>query len=147
MGCEQQRVIDEVVSTTFLEKQSYTLSRICVPRLPGGITVEVTLFADRGERNTVFLEVESAAEAGNDIVSQMRETLNKLRGNLQAEGLNFRHVVNANVYLRDIKDFQGMNSVFRESFPENPPARTTAATLQPASQKSVLVEVALTAVR
>ena len=40
-----------------------------------------------------------------------------------------------------------MNSVFRENFPENPPARTTAATLQPASQKSVLVEVALTAVR
>jgi 2-iminobutanoate/2-iminopropanoate deaminase len=31
------------------------------------------------------------------------------------------------VYLNDLKDYQGMNEVFRGQFGENPPVRTTIA--------------------
>ena len=46
---------------------------------------------------------------------------------LKAAGLNFSDVVNSNVYLTDIKNFQAMNKVYKTYFPSNPPARTTIA--------------------
>ena len=76
----------------------------------------------------------------------MSATLEKLGEDLRQAGIGFEHVVNANVYLRKVEDFQGMNGEFRKVFAHHPPARTTVATLQPEQEQPVLVEVALIAV-
>ena len=44
---------------------------------------------------------------------------------LEAAGLALSHVVSARVFLTDLADFADMNRVYREAFPEGPPARAT----------------------
>ena len=147
-GCDSAPAVDRAFAAAFPKGVDYPRSRICLPRLPGGIATEITLFAESGDNaKTVYLETRSAAEAGGDIASQMSATLEKLGEDLRQAGIGFDHVVNANVYLRDVEDFQGMNGEFRKVFAESPPARTTVATLQPEQDRPVLVEVALIAVR
>jgi 2-iminobutanoate/2-iminopropanoate deaminase len=60
-----------------------------------------------------------------DIRSETRRTLKNIRAILAAAGSSLRSVVRVGVFLADLKDFDGMNEVFQEFFPENPPARTT----------------------
>lgn len=49
-------------------------------------------------------------------------------GELLAElGLGFENIVQGTVYLTDIADFQEMNAVYGEYFPQEPPARVTVA--------------------
>ena len=49
-----------------------------------------------------------------DIREQTRQTLANLRGVLAAAGLDFRHVVNMRVVLRNTEDFAAFNETFRE---------------------------------
>jgi 2-iminobutanoate/2-iminopropanoate deaminase len=63
-------------------------------------------------------------EAG-DIRSETRRTLLNIKGVLEAAGSSLREVVRVGVFLADIQDFGAMNEVYREFFPEDPPARTT----------------------
>jgi 2-iminobutanoate/2-iminopropanoate deaminase len=44
--------------------------------------------------------------------------------------MGLEHVVNANVYLKDIGQIDAMNAVFKTYFPKNPPARTTVQVIQ-----------------
>ena len=44
---------------------------------------------------------------------------------LEAAGLTFRDVVSARIYLTRAADFAAMNEVYREFFPDAPPARAT----------------------
>ena len=148
VGCDGAEAVDRAFDGAFPEGVGFPRSRICLPRLPGGIATEITLFAERGDDGkTVYLATRSAAEAGGDIASQMSATLEKLGEDLRQAGIGFEHVVNANVYLRNVEHFQGMNGEFRKVFQDSPPARTTVATLQPEQDRPVLVEVALIAVR
>ncbi len=147
LGCDSRQSVDQAFDSTFPEENNFPRSRVCLPRLPGGIATEITLFAEREGAETIYLATRSAPEAGGDIASQMSATLGKLGDDLRQAGIGFEHVVNANVYLRNVTDFQGMNSEFRKVFSDKPPARTTVATLQPEQEQPVLVEVALIAVR
>ncbi len=147
LGCDSAPAVDRAFAAAFPEGIDYPRSRICLPRLPGGIATEITLFAERGDGEAVYLATRSAPEAGGDIASQMSATLAKLGEDLRQAGIGFEHVVNANVYLRNVEDFQGMNGEFRKVFAESPPARTTVATLQPEQEQPVMVEVALIAIR
>ncbi len=60
-----------------------------------------------------------------DIRSEVRRTLQNIQAILQAAGSSLRDVVRVGVFLADINDFAAMNEVYRQFFPENPPARTT----------------------
>jgi 2-iminobutanoate/2-iminopropanoate deaminase len=40
-------------------------------------------------------------------------------------GMSLENVVKTTIFLTDLNDFQEMNSAYAESFPENPPARST----------------------
>jgi 2-iminobutanoate/2-iminopropanoate deaminase len=60
-----------------------------------------------------------------DIRSETRRVLKNIRAILDAAGSSLRSVVRVGVFLADLNDFDGMNEVFQEFFPENPPARTT----------------------
>jgi len=60
-----------------------------------------------------------------DIRSETRRVLLNIDAILRASGSSLREAVRLGVFLADLADFPAMNEVFREFFPENPPARTT----------------------
>lgn len=74
-----------------------------------------------------------------DIEAQTRQTLSNVQAVLRAGGADWDDVLKCNVYLKDMKDFQKMNAVFREVFPDDPPARTTVQT--PLAEQTMLVEI------
>ena len=59
------------------------------------------------------------------VEAQTRQALTNLSHILESadSGLNF--VIKTTVFLQNMSDFGGMNSVYAEFFPENPPARST----------------------
>ncbi len=60
-----------------------------------------------------------------DIEIQTKQTLNNIRAILKADGASMSEVVKVTTYLRNMKDFEGMDKVYSRFFPTNPPARTT----------------------
>jgi 2-iminobutanoate/2-iminopropanoate deaminase len=66
-----------------------------------------------------------------DIRSEARRTLSNIQAILKAAGSSMRDVVRVGVFLADMNDFGAMNEVYREFFPEDPPARTTVGVQLP----------------
>jgi 2-iminobutanoate/2-iminopropanoate deaminase len=62
---------------------------------------------------------------GSTIEEQTRRTLENLKAVLEAAGYHFSDILKVNIFLKSPSDFQGMNKVYQEYFPEAPPARTT----------------------
>lgn len=117
-----------------------------LPRLPGPIKTEITFVASRQsvERRVIapagasgqetrgllagdalYTRTESAPDAGPDFEEQFRGTLRSLESTLGQAGLAWRDVVHVNVYLAELGDAGRMDEIFRETFPREPPARTT----------------------
>jgi 2-iminobutanoate/2-iminopropanoate deaminase len=59
-----------------------------------------------------------------DIESETRQTLDNIKAVLSDAGSSLAQVVKMTVYLKDMENFATMNAVYKEYFPENPPART-----------------------
>ena len=74
-----------------------------------------------------------------DIEAQTRQTLSNVEAVLKEGGATWNDVLKCNVYLKDMSDFQKMNGIFSEIFPDNPPARTTVQT--PMAEETMLVEI------
>jgi 2-iminobutanoate/2-iminopropanoate deaminase len=66
-----------------------------------------------------------------DAASETRRTLQNIKAILEAAGSSLRDVVRVGVFLADLKDFDAMNAVYREFFPEDPPARSTVGAQLP----------------
>ena len=62
---------------------------------------------------------------GSEIEAQTDHVLQKLEKIAQAAGTSLDRCVKANVYLGPTSDFEGMDRVWKQWFPENPPARVT----------------------
>jgi 2-iminobutanoate/2-iminopropanoate deaminase len=77
------------------------------------------LLARNGRDNTVI---------NGDIAVQTKAVIDNAKDLLDAAGLALSHVVSARVFLTDLGDFQEMNRVYREHFPDAPPARATVGT-------------------
>jgi 2-iminobutanoate/2-iminopropanoate deaminase len=60
-----------------------------------------------------------------DIKDQTRLVLDNIATILKAAGSSLDKAVKCSVFLRDIRDFEAMNEVYKTYFKENPPARTT----------------------
>lgn len=60
-----------------------------------------------------------------DIETQTRQTLQNIKGILEASGFSLRDVVKVSVFLKNAEDFQKMNEIYETFFQENPPTRTT----------------------
>src|SRR5208282_3790646 len=63
-----------------------------------------------------------------DIQAETRQTLQNIRAILEAAGSSLKDVVRVGVFLADLNDFAAMNEVYKQFFPEDPPARTTVGT-------------------
>ena len=70
-----------------------------------------------------------------DIRSETRRVLRNVQVILIAGGSSLRDVVRLGVFMSDLKDFAAMNEVFKEFFPDNPPARTTVQVQLPKGLK------------
>ena len=62
---------------------------------------------------------------GADIEAQTHQTLQNVKGIIEASGFSLPDVVKVSVFLKNADDFQKMNAVYKTFFPENPPTRTT----------------------
>jgi enamine deaminase RidA (YjgF/YER057c/UK114 family) len=62
-----------------------------------------------------------------DIKVHTDSVLKQIEAELTKAGSSMEKVLKVNVYLHDIKDYDGMNEVFRGRFGPNPPVRTTIA--------------------
>jgi 2-iminobutanoate/2-iminopropanoate deaminase len=79
------------------------------------------------------------------IEAETRRALDNLRGVLAAAGFGLGEVVQAQVFLADLKDFEAMNRVYAAYFPKDPPARATVQVA--ALPRGARIEIALVAVR
>lgn len=81
----------------------------------------------------------TGAFAGEDIVTQTRQSLTNVKNILEAAGYALSDVVKTTVLLADIADFAAMNAVYAEFFTENCPARACFAVKD--LPKGALVEI------
>jgi 2-iminobutanoate/2-iminopropanoate deaminase len=76
--------------------------------------------------NLVFVAGKGEHGPG-DIGVHTTSVLDQIEAELKKNGSSMDKVLKVNVYLHDIKDYDGMNAAFRGRFGPNPPVRTTIA--------------------
>ncbi len=76
--------------------------------------------------NLVFISGVGYHQAG-DIKVHTKGVLDQIQQQLEKAGSSMNKVLKCNVYLADLKDYDGMNEVFRGRFGAEPPVRTTIA--------------------
>jgi 2-iminobutanoate/2-iminopropanoate deaminase len=76
--------------------------------------------------NLLFIAGKGAHFKG-DIKEHTKHVLDEIEKELTNAGSSMDKVLKCNVYLNDLKDYQGMNEVFRGRFGDEPPVRTTIA--------------------
>jgi 2-iminobutanoate/2-iminopropanoate deaminase len=76
--------------------------------------------------NLLFLSGIGAHFPG-DIKAHTKHVLDEIQKKLEASGSSMDKVLKCQVYLADLKDYQGMNEVFMGRFGSEPPVRTTTA--------------------
>jgi 2-iminobutanoate/2-iminopropanoate deaminase len=84
-----------------------------------------------------------AMEEGR-IEAETRNIMESFKGLFQEVGVEFGDVVKGTVYLADVADYGGMNQVYGEYFPQDPPARECIGAGQILSDG--LVEISFVAV-
>jgi len=87
---------------------------------------------------------ETLAMENGRVEAETRNIMESFRGLFQELGVEFGDVVQGTVYLADVGDYAGMNQVYGEFFPNNPPARECIAAGQILSDG--LVEISFIAV-
>ena len=60
-----------------------------------------------------------------DIKEETRQVLDNLDAILKGGGSSWKYAVNLTVFITDFDFFPELNTVFKEYFPEEPPARST----------------------
>lgn len=141
-------------------------ARLADPRFK----VEIQCIAARGAKKVVVAAGESAAgrpfspavQVGDrlflsgfvgrgregypaGVAAQTRRVLERLAATLAAAGMSFADVVNAEVYLSDVRFYAAMNEVYGKTMPKPPPARATVGSQLMSPE--ALVEIAMIAVR
>ena len=59
------------------------------------------------------------------IAAETRQTLENIKGILEAAGSSMDKAVATFVFMTDLSEFSAMNAVYAEYFPNEPPGRTT----------------------
>lgn len=76
-----------------------------------------------------------------DIGGMTRRIFANLEAVLEAAGTSLARAVKVTVFLADMNDFQSMNSVYAEFFPDSPPARSTVQVARLPRDARIEVEV------
>lgn len=65
------------------------------------------------------------------ITAETERALLNISAVLEAAGSSLKHVVKTTVFLKDLQDFQQMNSVYEQFFGDSLPARSTVQAILP----------------
>ena len=76
--------------------------------------------------NLVFIAGKGYHKEG-DIKVHTKAVLDEIQAELENAGSSMDKVLQCRVFLNDLKDYAGMNEVFRGRFGDEPPVRTTIA--------------------
>jgi 2-iminobutanoate/2-iminopropanoate deaminase len=76
--------------------------------------------------NLLFIAGVGAHYEG-DIKAHTKTVLDSIKKQLEDAGSSMEKCLKCNVYLNDLKDYAGMNEVFKGAFGPEPPVRTTIA--------------------
>jgi 2-iminobutanoate/2-iminopropanoate deaminase len=90
------------------------------PKTPG-------LFSNAVSYGNLLFIAGIGAHFDGDIKAHTKHVLDEIQKSLENAGSSMNKVLKCNVYLADLKDYAGMNEVFRGRFGEEPPVRTTIA--------------------
>jgi len=72
---------------------------------------------------TIALDSEGKLVGAGDVKAQTRHVLETIKSVLEAAGGSLKDVTFNHIFLTDMIGYAGMNEVYREYFPTNPPAR------------------------
>ena len=73
--------------------------------------------------------------------AQVRQVFHNIQAVLNAAGADFRNVVKATVFLKNIEQFAEMNNIYAEFFPENPPARSAVEVARLPKDVDIEIEI------
>ena len=96
--------------------------------VPAGQTASATLTPGIRVGDLLFASGQlgvSRDAPDSTVQGQTRKALESMKAVVETGGSTMANVVKCTVFLTDVKDFAGMNSVYREFFPKEPPARST----------------------
>lgn len=82
---------------------------------------------------------------GNDIASQTKQSLENIKGIIEAAGFKVTDIVKCGVFLKDMNMFAEMNAVYQEFFIDHKPARAAVEVAR--LPKDVLIEIDAICVR
>jgi len=78
--------------------------------------------------NLVFVSGKGAGvDEKGDITAQTKNVLDQIEESLKIAGSSMDKVLKVNVYLTDMKNFEGMNAAYIGRFGTEPPVRTTVS--------------------
>lgn len=60
-----------------------------------------------------------------DIAIQTKRVMENLKSVLEASGTSFKNVIKTTIFLADLKNFEQVNKIYGEYFPDGKPARST----------------------
>jgi 2-iminobutanoate/2-iminopropanoate deaminase len=113
------------------------------PVVPPGQSASATLTPGIRFGDMLFISGQlgmSRDAPDSTIQGQTKKALENVRAVAEAGGSSMANIVKCTVFLTDLKDFAGMNSVYREVFSKEPPARSTvivAALVSPGARIEV----------
>lgn len=87
------------------------------------------------------LDPKTGQIVSGDIAAQTRRVLDNLQAVLQADSLNFSHVVKTTIFLTDLADFQTVNEIYGTYFKDQPPARSTVQVAALPKNAKIEIEV------
>jgi 2-iminobutanoate/2-iminopropanoate deaminase len=94
---------------------------------PGGVLSPAVRVGNMLFLSGVMGTVQGGKLADGGIEGQTRQALENVKSSLALAGASLTDVAKCTVFLTDAANFQGMNKVYREFFPTDPPARSTVA--------------------
>jgi len=120
-----------------LTQSALVLAALIVPSLawaqrtsviPQGMSASATLSPGIRVGDVVYTSGQlgtSRDAADSTIQTQTKKALENIKAIVEAGGSNMANVIKCTVFLTDVKDFAGMNSVYSTFFPKEPPGRST----------------------
>ena len=98
------------------------------PIVPQGMSASATLTPGIRYGNTIYTSGQlgiSRDAPDSTIQGQTKKALENVKAVVEAGGSTMANVLKCTVFLVDATDFSGMNSVYSQFFPKEPPGRST----------------------
>ena len=93
----------------------------------GKVPEKTPLFSGIVQHGNLIFIAGIGAHFEGDIKAHTKHVLDEIQKRLESVGSSMEKVLKVNVYLNDLKDYDGMNEMFRGRFGPEPGVRTTIA--------------------